>query len=55
MCARRKRLKRPRFDPEHVPWHKHWWLGAPTDYWVAVIGVTLIVLLINRRPRGAAG
>ena len=44
-----------RFDPAHVPWHKHWWLGASTDYWVAVIGVTLIVLLINRRPRGAAG
>ncbi len=21
------------FDPRHVPWHKHWVLGLPTDYY----------------------
>jgi hypothetical protein len=23
-----------RFEPAFVPWHVHWWLGAPADYWV---------------------
>lgn len=23
-----------RFHKTHVPWHKHWICGAPTDYWV---------------------
>jgi hypothetical protein len=23
-----------RFTPENVPWHRHWWGPAPTDYWV---------------------
>lgn len=22
-----------RFTPSHVPWQKHWWWGAPSDYW----------------------
>jgi hypothetical protein len=31
-----------RFHPKHVPWHKHWICGAPTDYWVfAVISALL--------------
>jgi hypothetical protein len=23
-----------RFQKKHVPWHKHWIGGAPTDYWI---------------------
>jgi hypothetical protein len=23
-----------RFDPAHIPWHHHWWLGLPSDYWI---------------------
>ncbi|MGZ8287629.1 MAG: hypothetical protein ACXWVG_01215 [Telluria sp.] len=23
-----------RFRKKHVPWHKHWIAGVPTDYWV---------------------
>lgn len=23
-----------RFGPAHIPWHKHWFAGAPLDYWV---------------------
>jgi hypothetical protein len=26
-----------RFRPAHVPWHKHWVLGAPVDYWVFMV------------------
>jgi len=33
------------FDSAHIPWHKHWLLFAPTDYWVAALmaGVLLFV------------
>lgn len=41
-----------RFEPSQVPWHKHWWGGAPVDYWVAMIGEILVLVLINRRPAG---
>jgi len=44
-----------RFEPAQVPWHKHWWFGAPTDYWIGLAGALLIFVLVNRRPRGAAG
>lgn len=23
-----------RFAKTHVAWHRHWWLGAPTEYWI---------------------
>jgi hypothetical protein len=23
-----------RFQPHHIPWHPHWVLGMPVDYWV---------------------
>ena len=38
-----------RFDPVHVPWHRHWWGGAPVDYWIAAVAVTGLVGWINRR------
>jgi hypothetical protein len=32
-----------RFNPEVVTWHKHWILGAPTDYWTfAILSVLLL-------------
>lgn len=42
-----------RFAPAHVPWHKHWWNGAPVDYWTAVCMTVAILVIVNRR-RGAA-
>lgn len=34
-----------KFAPALVPWHKHWWLGVPTDYLVfSAIGMLLIAL-----------
>lgn len=33
-----------KFGPQHVPWHKHWLMGVPTDYLVfAGIGISLII------------
>jgi len=39
------------FNPAHVPWHKHWLLFAPTDYWVGLGGAALIVALRHRTRR----
>lgn len=39
-----------RFGPQQIPWHRRWWLGAPTDYWVAVIGSMAILVFVNRAP-----
>lgn len=33
-----------RFTPAHVAWHKHWWHGAPTDYWLSI---TIAILLLS--------
>lgn len=30
------------FSAGNIPWHKHWWLGLPVDYWVST---TLAVAL----------
>jgi hypothetical protein len=32
-----------RFRPEHVPWHPHWFLGLPVDYFV--MGACALALL----------
>lgn len=31
-----------RFHPIHVPWHKHWVIGAPVDYWVFIVASGLL-------------
>lgn len=31
-----------RFHQKHVPWHKHWICGAPTDYWI-FIGISSLL------------
>lgn len=33
-----------RFNAHDVPWHIHWLLGVPTDYWVGFIGATFLYL-----------
>lgn len=37
-----------RFDPAHIPWHKHWFSVAPTDYW-ASLGVAFLLLWVSYR------
>lgn len=41
-----------RFDPRHVPWHKHWIAFAPTDYWT--MSVATCVLFFVSRQRDTA-
>lgn len=34
-----------KLTPAFVPWHKHWWMGLPTDYWTFfAVGLTLLVI-----------
>lgn len=40
-----------RFDPTHAVWHKHWWLGAPTDYWVGLLVASTMIVIINAQWR----
>ena len=31
-----------KFSAGSIPWHKHWWLGLPVDYWIStVVGIVL--------------
>ena len=31
-----------KLDPQHVPWHIHWFGGVPTDYWTfTLVGLAL--------------
>ena len=43
-----------RFSPADVPWHPHWLLGLPVDYWVGMLGGPALAWLVNRPARGAA-
>ncbi len=43
-----------KLDPVHVPWHIHWFLGLPTDYWTfTAAGLALFVgsFAWGRSPR----
>ena len=42
-----------RFNPVEVPWHKHWWLGAPTDYWLS-LSVAAVMLGYSFKGRRQA-
>jgi len=43
-----------KFVPGKVPWHKHWFCGFPTDYWLfAAIGAALVAWSF-RTARSAA-
>ncbi|WP_175945332.1 hypothetical protein [Caballeronia sp. BCC1704] len=37
-----------RFDPLHVPWHKHWIAFAPTDYWT-MSAAACVLFFVSRR------
>lgn len=39
------------FNPAHIPWHKHWLLFAPTDYWVAVVVGGILLWVSYKVPR----
>lgn len=34
------------FNPDHIPWHKHWLWFAPTDYWMTTL-VAIVLLVIS--------
>lgn len=38
-----------RFKPSEVRWHKHWFLGLPTDYWTFSLAAA-ILLWFGYRP-----
>lgn len=41
-----------RFNPAGVPWHHHWALGAPTDYWVSsTVAVMLLTFSLRQGKR----
>jgi len=39
------------FLPENVPWHKHWLLGAPTDYWTFLLCAAVLLILSYKKKR----
>ncbi len=40
-----------RFVPAHVPWHKSWFAGLPTDYWTfTLVGGCLLAFSFWNRP-----
>ncbi len=41
-----------KLDPEHVPWHVHWFLGLPTDYFTFT-GVALALFVWSFWPARA--
>ncbi len=34
-----------KFNPENIPWHKHWLGFIPTDYWTFSLAGLLLILL----------
>lgn len=40
-----------RFDPQNVPWQKHWWWWAPTDYWT-FSAVAIVLFWLSFKARG---
>jgi hypothetical protein len=42
-----------RLVSRQIPWHKHWFLGLPSDYWSFTVVAALLLWYSFRRPRGA--
>ncbi len=43
------------FDPDNVPWHRHWWAGVPSDYILFLAaGASLLVYSFRRRKATAS-
>lgn len=32
-----------KFAPTFIPWHKHWLFYAPTDYWVGLVSIVILL------------
>jgi hypothetical protein len=41
------------FSPGRAVWHKHWWGGAPIDYWLALAGAASLYGYSYRNPTPA--
>lgn len=39
------------FSPAHIPWHKHWLLFAPTDYWVGLSSAAILLWFSYKKPK----
>jgi hypothetical protein len=37
------------FSAAYIPWHKHWWWFAPSDYWIALFAVCLLLWFSDRK------
>lgn len=42
-----------RFSPQHVPWHRHWFLGVPVDY-VLALAIGFVLLGWSYYPGGSS-
>jgi hypothetical protein len=43
-----------KFSAGSIPWHKHWWMGLPTDYWIStVIGIVLFAWSYRPKAKGS--
>ena len=40
-----------KLNPLDVPWHKHWLLGFPSDYWLFGVVSCLLLFWSFRRPQ----
>lgn len=38
-----------KFSPEFIPWHKHWIVFAPTDYWVGSFLIGMLLYFASRK------
>ncbi len=43
-----------RFSAANIPWHKHWLLGAPTDYWSFTLLAAILFWLSCRSQKNPA-
>lgn len=37
------------FSPHKIPWHKHWFLFMPVDYWIFTIAAAVLMWLSSSR------
>jgi hypothetical protein len=43
-----------KFSAGSIPWHKHWWMGLPVDYWIStVVGIVLFAWSYRVKIQGS--
>ena len=43
-----------KFSAGSIPWHKHWWMGLPVDYWIStVVGIVLFAWSYRVKVQGS--